>query len=77
MDFNDLEWNNVVRYIRACWLSLLLCCEKELKKYPGLVSPLKSRTKDSNREDNGDEYADNKGETVNRFSQLKKVYDDP
>ena len=31
MDFNDLDWNNIVRYVKTRWLSLQLCCEKELK----------------------------------------------
>ena len=65
MDFHGLEWSNVVRYVRTRWLSLQLCCEKELKKYPALVSLFKSRTKDSNREDNGDEDADGEGEKIN------------
>lgn len=76
MDFNDLEWNNVVRCVRNRWLPLQLCCEKELKKFPALVSLFRSRTKDSNREDNGDEDADSGGK-VNRFSRLKKAYEDP
>jgi hypothetical protein len=58
MEFNDLEWSNVVRYVTTRWLSLQMCCEKELKKYPAFVSLFNSRTKDSNREDSGKEDAD-------------------
>ncbi len=47
--------------------------KKELKKHPGLVSLFNSCTKDSNRQDNGKEDADDEGEKLTDFHALRKL----
>ena len=38
LDFVDLEWGEIIRYVSTRWLSLERCCDKEIKKYPTLHS---------------------------------------
>ena len=38
VEFVVEEWNDIIRFFPTRWLSLELCCKKELKKYKGLKS---------------------------------------
>ena len=60
IDFNDLESDTIVRYMSPLAF-ITIVCEKELKKYPALVSLFSSCKKDSGREDNGDDDDDSEG----------------
>ena len=53
VEFVVEEWNNIIRFFPTRWLSLELCCKKELKKYKGLKSMFQGRLNDSNKEDTG------------------------
>ena len=37
-DFVGCEWENVTRFVSTRWLSLDICCDKELKNYEALKS---------------------------------------
>ena len=43
LEFVDLEWEDIVRYVSTRWLSLEKCCDKELKKFPALKAMFQSR----------------------------------
>ena len=43
IEFVGLESQNIVQYVRPCWLSLEYCCNKELKKFLALKSIFLSR----------------------------------
>ena len=45
MDFVGCEWENFTRFVSTRWLSLEICCDKELKKYEALKSMFLSRGK--------------------------------
>lgn len=34
IDFVNLQWENMARYLKTRWLSLECCCDKELRKFP-------------------------------------------
>ena len=38
MEFCDLEWDEMIRFVKTRWLSREKCCDKEMKKYPALKS---------------------------------------
>lgn len=49
LDFVDLEWGEIVRYVSTRWLSLEKCCDKEIRKYPALKSMFISRNESDAR----------------------------
>ncbi len=77
LDFTDLQWENIVRYVQTRWLSLETCCDKELRKFPALQSMFNSRTKDSNKEDIGNDDEDVGDNGGTRFRRLKSAFQNP
>ena len=51
MDFVGCEWENFTRFVPTGWLSLEICCDKELKKYKALKSLFLSRVEKKGRLD--------------------------
>ena len=49
LDFVDLEWGEIIRYVSTRWLSLEKCCDKEIRKYPALKSMFTSRNESDAR----------------------------
>ena len=56
MKFVGCEWENFTRFVSTRWLSLEICCDKELKKYKALKSMFLSRGEKEGLDiDNGSE----------------------
>ena len=60
MDFVGCEWENFTRFVSTKWLSLEICCDKELIKYEALRSMFLSRGKKEGRLDIDDGSEDKK-----------------
>ena len=43
MDFVGCEWEKFTRFVSTKWLSLEICCDKELKNYEPLKSMFPSK----------------------------------
>ena len=70
LEIVELDWENIVRYVRTCWLSLQQCCDKEVKKYPTLKSMFLSRV-EKETIDKGSSTETNEGEKVYQLNLNK------